>query len=243
MANRAAGKGYENENFYENIKFQFCGIENIHVMRSSLSKLLEACELKTPSMAAFINGVQSSGWLRHIHAILDTSLLVARSLQEGVNVLVHCSDGQSNSFYIYYSNSKSNGICFNLPGWDRTAQVCSLAQVLLDPYYRTLQGFQSLIEKDWLSFGHKFTDRCGYLQSDAKETAPVFTQLVDCMWQLQRAYPSAFQFSERLLLHLHDHVYSSQYGTFVGNCEKDRLDLKVKISSFSLTILIPPVKM
>lgn len=94
MANRAAGKGYENENFYENIKFQFCGIENIHVMRSSLSKLLEACELKTPSMAAFINGVQSSGWLRHIHAILDTSLLVARSLQEGVNVLVHCSDGQ-----------------------------------------------------------------------------------------------------------------------------------------------------
>ena len=94
MANRAAGKGYENENFYENIKFQFCGIENIHVMRSSLSKLLEACELKTPSMAAFINGIQSSGWLRHIHAILDTSLLVARSLQEGVNVLVHCSDGQ-----------------------------------------------------------------------------------------------------------------------------------------------------
>lgn len=112
-------------------------------------------------------------------------------------------------------------------GWDRTAQVCSLAQVLVDPYYRTLQGFQSLIEKDWLSFGHKFTDRCGYLQSDAKETSPVFTQLVDCMWQLQRAYPAAFQFSERLLLHLHDHVYSSQYGTFVGNCEKDRLDLKV----------------
>ena len=93
MANRAAGKGYENENFYENIKFQFCGIENIHVMRSSLSKLLEACELKTPSMAAFLNGAQSSGWLRHIHAILDTSLAVARSLQEGVNVLVHCSDG------------------------------------------------------------------------------------------------------------------------------------------------------
>lgn len=99
--------------------------------------------------------------------------------------------------------------------------------MLVDPYYRTLQGFQSLIEKDWLSFGHKFTDRCGYLQSDAKETSPVFTQLIDCMWQLQRAYPAAFQFSERLLLHLHDHVYSSQYGTFVGNCEKDRLDLKV----------------
>lgn len=41
MANRAAGKGYENEAFYENIKFQFFGIENIHVMRSSLQKIVD----------------------------------------------------------------------------------------------------------------------------------------------------------------------------------------------------------
>lgn len=40
-ANKAAGKGYENESFYENIKFNFFAIENIHVMRSSLAKLLE----------------------------------------------------------------------------------------------------------------------------------------------------------------------------------------------------------
>lgn len=46
MANRAAGKGYENENNYENIKFHFLGIDNIHVMRSSLSKLIES-KLKT----------------------------------------------------------------------------------------------------------------------------------------------------------------------------------------------------
>lgn len=65
------------------------------------------------------------------------------------------------------------------------------------------------------------------MQGDHKETAPVFTQLVDAMWQLLRAHPTAFQFSERFLLHLHDHVYSSQFGTFVGNCEKDRVDLKV----------------
>ena len=76
-------------------------------MRSSLSKLMEACELKTPSMAAFISGVYSSGWLRHIHSILETSMAVARSLKEGVNVLVHCSDGNfrnkrliNNKFYL-----------------------------------------------------------------------------------------------------------------------------------------------
>jgi len=27
-------------------------------------------------------------------------------------------------------------------GWDRTAQTCSLACIMLDPYYRTIEGFQ-----------------------------------------------------------------------------------------------------
>lgn len=48
MANRAAGKGYENEAFYENIKFQFLGIENIHVMRTSLQKLVESAYRTDP---------------------------------------------------------------------------------------------------------------------------------------------------------------------------------------------------
>ena len=42
MANRAAGKGYESEANYENTRFHFAGIDNIHVMRSSLSRLLES---------------------------------------------------------------------------------------------------------------------------------------------------------------------------------------------------------
>ena len=41
MVNKAQGKGYENESFYSNMKFQFLGIENIHIMRSSLQKLVE----------------------------------------------------------------------------------------------------------------------------------------------------------------------------------------------------------
>lgn len=41
MANRAAGKGYENVAHYENIDFHFIGIENIHAMRQSLQKMIE----------------------------------------------------------------------------------------------------------------------------------------------------------------------------------------------------------
>lgn len=212
MANRATGKGYENENFYENIKFHFLGIENIHVMRSSLVKLIETCELKSPSMSNFLGGLESSGWLRHIKSILETSWFIAQAVDEReISVVVHCSDG-----------------------WDRTTQVCSLGSLFLDPYYRTIQGFQALIEKDWLAFGHKFSERCGHVVGDPKEVSPVFTQFIDCIWQLTQQFPATFQFNERFLLTVHDHVQSCQFGTFIGNCEKDRVDLRLSERTFSL---------
>ncbi|XP_013105153.1 myotubularin-related protein 6 isoform X2 [Stomoxys calcitrans] len=211
LANRAAGKGYENEAFYENIKFHFLGIENIHTQRTSLQKLIEACEQKTPTMSGFLNALESSGWLKHIRSILDTSSFISNVVDKGVSVVVHCSDG-----------------------WDRTAQVCSLASLMLDPYYRTIKGFQALIEKDWLAFGHKFSDRCGHIQNDPREVSPIFTQFLDCTWQLMSQRSDAFEFNERFLLILHDHVHSCQFGTFVGNCEKDRLDLQLAKRTFSL---------
>lgn len=70
-------------------------------------------------MSSFLSGLESSGWLKHIKAILDTSWFIAQAVEQGISVVVHCSDG-----------------------WDRTAQVCSLAAMLLDPYYRSIQGFQ-----------------------------------------------------------------------------------------------------
>ncbi|XP_023380788.1 myotubularin-related protein 8 isoform X3 [Pteropus vampyrus] len=212
MANRAAGKGYENEDNYANIRFRFMGIENIHVMRSSLQKLLEVCELKTPTMSEFLSGLESSGWLKHIKAIMDAGIFIAKAVKgEKASVLVHCSDG-----------------------WDRTAQVCSVASILLDPFYRTFKGLMILIEKEWISMGHKFSQRCGHLNGDSKEVSPVFTQFLDCIWQLMEQFPCAFEFNEIFLLEIHDHVFSCQFGNFLGNCQKDREDLRVYEKTHSL---------
>ncbi|XP_005994997.1 myotubularin-related protein 8 [Latimeria chalumnae] len=205
MANRAAGKGYENEDNYSNIRFQFIGIENIHVMRSSLQKLLEVCEMKSPSMSDFLTGLENSGWLKHIKAIMDAAVFLTKAVtKEKASVLVHCSDG-----------------------WDRTAQVCSIAGLLLDPFYRTLKGLTVLIEKEWISMGHKFTQRCGYLEGDPKEVSPVFTQFIECIWQLMEQFPCAFEFNEKYLLEIHDHAFSCQFGNFIGNCHKEREDMKI----------------
>jgi len=75
-------------------------------------------------------------------------LEAARLLEKGETVLVHCSDG-----------------------WDRTSQIVSLAMILSDPYYRTINGFQLLIEKEWLSFGHQFHLRQGH-EGKEKKKAP-----------------------------------------------------------------------
>lgn len=103
-----------------------------------------ACDQK--SMNGFLSSLESSGWLKHIRAMLDTSSFIANAVHKGITVVVHCSDG-----------------------WDRTSQASSLAAMMLDPFYRTIKGFQTLIEKDWLSFGHKFSERCGHLQTEPKE--------------------------------------------------------------------------
>ncbi|KAJ3614936.1 hypothetical protein NHX12_018505, partial [Muraenolepis orangiensis] len=180
MANRAAGKGYESEDHYANIKLHFSGIDNIHVMRSSQQKILD--------------------------------VFIARAVaDEGVSVLVHCSDG-----------------------WDRTAQACSVASVLLEPYYRTIQGLMVLIEKDWVSFGHKFSHRYGHLDGDPREVSPVLDQFLEVLWQLAQQFPCAFQFNERFLLDVRTHVYSCQYGSFLGNCEKERCALRLQERSFSV---------
>lgn len=41
MANRAKGAGYESTAAYHNCRYMCMGIDNIHVMRDSLSKLIE----------------------------------------------------------------------------------------------------------------------------------------------------------------------------------------------------------
>uniref|UniRef100_A0A8B9QGD6 Myotubularin related protein 7 n=1 Tax=Apteryx owenii TaxID=8824 RepID=A0A8B9QGD6_APTOW len=203
MANRAAGKGYENEDNYSNIKFQFIGIENIHVMRSSLQKMLEVCELKSPSMSDFLWGLENSGWLKHIKAIMDAGIFIAKAVaEEGVSVLVHCSDG-----------------------WDRTAQVCSVASLLLDPYYRTMKGFMVIIECI-------FCFRYGNLDGDPKEISPVIDQFIECVWQLMEQFPCAFEFNERFLIHVQHHIYSCQFGNFLCNSQKERRELKY--DNFSL---------
>ncbi|KAJ7444861.1 protein-tyrosine phosphatase-like protein [Mycena latifolia] len=159
MGNTAKGAGTENMDHYKDSRKVYLGIDHIHTMRESLAKVVEALR-EADVLLASINSdlpeqipglavldrqaLRRSGWLRHIQTILEGTILITRNVHvNSSHVLIHCSDG-----------------------WDRTSQLSALAQLCLDPFYRTIRGFEILIEKDWLSFGHKFMDRCGHLSSD-----------------------------------------------------------------------------
>ncbi|XP_029813065.1 myotubularin-related protein 2 isoform X2 [Suricata suricatta] len=134
--------------------------------------------------------------------ILAGALRIADKVESGkTSVVVHCSDG-----------------------WDRTAQLTSLAMLMLDGYYRSIRGFEVLVEKEWLSFGHRFQLRLGHGDKNHADAdrSPVFLQFIDCVWQMTRQFPTAFEFNEYFLITILDHLYSCLFGTFLCNSEQQR---------------------
>lgn len=217
VANKAKGGGYESEEAYRCTELCFLDIHNIHVMRESLRKLKEAC-FPPGDESRWLSSLEATHWLQHVRAVLAGALRVAHRLEGAKgSVLVHCSDG-----------------------WDRTAQLTSLAMLMLDPYYRTLRGFQVLLEKEWLSFGHKFAQRIGHgddKHSDA-DRSPVFLQFIDCTWQIMNQFKNAFEFNEHFLITILDHLYSCLFGTFLYNSEQQRVKEGVRERTQSLWSLV-----
>ncbi|XP_040141053.1 phosphatidylinositol-3,5-bisphosphate 3-phosphatase MTMR2 isoform X4 [Ictidomys tridecemlineatus] len=54
------------------------------------------------------------------------------------------------------------------------------------------------------------------------ERSPVFLQFIDCVWQMTRQFPTAFEFNEYFLITILDHLYSCLFGTFLCNSEQQR---------------------
>ena len=60
----------------------------------------------------FWSQFEATGWLDFIMINLKISTEISKLVSEGNNVLIHCSDG-----------------------WDRTPQLVTISQILLDPYF------------------------------------------------------------------------------------------------------------
>ncbi|KAG5480062.1 hypothetical protein LSCM1_06486 [Leishmania martiniquensis] len=226
--NAQLGGGYESGSHYTFCQTNFFEIDNIFGVAKSFEKLRSVLARYQGNTVekTFLRRLYDSDWLAIVQRVLVCSVTAAQSLQSGVSCLVHCTDG-----------------------WDRTSQCTALAMLLLDPYYRTIVGFCTLIEKEFCSFGHKFAERSGHqlpgrttvfthsgvTSSDTEQqhggsggsaprldTSPIFVHFLDAVFQVCRQYPTCFEFTPELLAHLSEVVYSCLYGTFLCNGEQER---------------------
>eukprot|EP00003_Mantamonas_plastica_P005861 TRINITY_DN14787_c0_g1_i3.p1 TRINITY_DN14787_c0_g1~~TRINITY_DN14787_c0_g1_i3.p1 ORF type:complete len:442 (-),score=127.90 TRINITY_DN14787_c0_g1_i3:79-1404(-) len=131
-------------------------------------------------------------------------------VEKGVSCEVHCSDG-----------------------WDRTSQLVGLAELMLDPYYRSLRGFIILVEKEWLSFGHQFNVRNGQ-EGNGDARSPIFLQFCDCVFQLTSQFPNSFEFNQELLIMMVDASYNGLFGTFLKDCSRLRIQEDIQRKTVSV---------
>jgi hypothetical protein len=247
VGNAVVKGGYESTAVYKSVNFEFAGIANIHVVREAFTgirDIINSNMYDASSNSRTFKGPTSpknsksdansiieryrdiilklkrpqgvkAKWLVLIGKILKGAIKIVESMHtQQISVLIHCSDG-----------------------WDRTSQLCSLAEIMMDPFYRTMTGFMILIEKEWISFGHKFGDRCGHGENRDpfdKQRSPIFIQWVDSVFQIVLQKPSAFEFNTDFLVDIIDAAYSCKYGNFLFNSDKERSDLNIKKTTVSL---------
>ncbi|CAB3383072.1 Hypothetical predicted protein [Cloeon dipterum] len=173
--------------------------------KNSFKKLMRACVPSSVSSEpdqSFAKLVEGSEWLVQLQSVMQLAGAAVDLLDvQGSSVMICLEDGA-----------------------DITAQISAVAQICLDPYYRTLEGFRVLIEKEWLAFGHKFAQRSTLTEESAESGfAPIFLQFLDIVHQIQRQFPLAFEFNEFYLRFLAYHYVSCRFRTFLFDSERERV--------------------
>lgn len=153
----------------------------------------------------FLKSLENSSWALYSSLCIQQADIAAREMRcQDKSVILQENDGR-----------------------DLSCIVSSLVQIILDPYCRTINGFQSLIQKEWVALGHPFSDRLGHVYNDTiTEQSPLFLLFLDCVWQLLQQFCEEFEFTETYLTTLWDASFMPIFDTFLFNCEHDRLNAR-----------------
>ncbi|KAK0182813.1 hypothetical protein PV327_000910 [Microctonus hyperodae] len=213
---RARGGGTEIDSAYPQWRKVFKSVPRLGELSESLCKLIDACNDTSCSTSQWLSRLENSGWLTAVQSALNAACVVAQCLhQELAAVLVHGGSGR-----------------------DSTLIVTSLAQIILNPDCRSVCGLQALLEREWIQAGHPFFTRTRHgvyhNQSHTQHFAPTFLLFLDCLHQLHNQFQFSFEYTTDMLRELFKHTYCSEYGTFLGDSEAERISLRLAQRTYSL---------
>ncbi|KAL0629352.1 Myotubularin-related protein 13, partial [Plecturocebus cupreus] len=183
--------------------FMFCRDGVLPCCPGGLELLSSSSPSTSASQSAGITGVEPPRppGVSFFNMIMQLAVVVSEVLENGSSVLVCLEEGWDITAQktLYHELSAPTQPGAPVPGIKLfhpqmypaglqmeplTSSVTSLVQLLSDPFYRTLEGFRMLVEKEWLSFGHKFSQRSSLtLNCQGSGFAPVFLQFLDCVHQ------------------------------------------------------------
>uniref|UniRef100_A0A6B2L1C5 Myotubularin phosphatase domain-containing protein n=1 Tax=Arcella intermedia TaxID=1963864 RepID=A0A6B2L1C5_9EUKA len=189
----------------------FLDLSDSETLLHSISIICEAIYSHF-DQSTFWQKIVESGWLDIQSKLLFSANMIIKVVDElNESVLLYCCDGSN-----------------------QTPLLLSTVLLMLDPYYRTIKGFIILIEKEWISYGHKFS-------SNFNSQQPFFLSWMDATYQLLVQNPCAFEFNHNFLIYLMDELFSCRFGTFIydSDYERNEHNLSQKTISIWSSVLDP----
>ncbi|XP_038640245.1 myotubularin-related protein 10 isoform X2 [Scyliorhinus canicula] len=178
-------------------------LPSISEVQAALVRLKQMCinDFFDETDEKWLSSLENTQWLEYVRLFLKHSAELAQWMyNENISVIIQEEEGR-----------------------DLSCVIASVIQVMADPHFRTMLGFQSLMQKEWVVAGYRFLDRCNHLGESEKHECPLFLLFLDCVWQLLQQFPAAFEFTETYLTVLYDSVRIPLFGTFLFNTSHQRI--------------------
>ena len=147
--------------------------------------------------ARWLSNLEATGWLNHVKMVLKGAVNIADKVSSFRGPVSYF-----NNFSIRSRTTRPLWLCTAVtagtahPNWQDSLCYCS---TLTTERWKASRWFcqhpppppnhrvtQVLIEKEWLSFGHKFAQRVGHGDDKHNDVdrSPVFLLFLDCVWQV-----------------------------------------------------------
>ncbi|GAM19107.1 hypothetical protein SAMD00019534_022820 [Acytostelium subglobosum LB1] len=134
--------------------------------------------------------IEESGWVESVRSLIEASTRVCTLLEEGTSVMIKP---------IADSNQQALDV----------ARLSSLAQVMLDPYFRTISGFMTLIEKEWIQFNYNFLNSNGQQQGGGGGGGGLSSSTSSTSLSSKKGYGSiskSFSAEDKMMVDLFDSI-------------------------------------